>query len=157
MKPEMSKNQPKLPPLTALKRQAARLRSALAAEGKVISHSGALELLARQHGYRDWNGLHAAAAATSIPVRDRLTVGADVRGRYIGRPFEGKVIGVSRFGADGRLRLVLHFNEPVDVAKVPSISAWRQRVSCTIDRYGRTAERTSDGQPHLELDVGRSA
>lgn len=152
-----SPNEPKLPPLSALKRQASLLRTALAADGNVISHSGALELLARQHGYRDWNGLHAAAASVCVAPRDRLTVGAPVRGRYIGRPFKGEVVGVRRYGTDGRLRLVVHFDEPVDVAKVASFSAWRQRVSCTIDRHGRTVECTSDGRPHLELDLGRHA
>ncbi|MEM1047500.1 MAG: glyoxalase superfamily protein [Pseudomonadota bacterium] len=149
-------NEPKLPDLSALKRQASLLRTALAAEGNAISHSGALELLARQHGFRDWNGLHAAATE-SVSMRDRLTVGARVRGRYIGRPFEGEVVGVRRFGTEGGLRLVVHFDKPVDVVKVPTFSAWRQRVSCTIDRHGRTAERTSDGRPHLELETGRHA
>ena len=43
------------------------------------------------------------------------------------------------------------FDEPVDVVTWDSFSAFRRRVSCTIDRRGRTAERTSDGRPHMEL------
>jgi len=42
-----------LPSLDALKAQAKRLRSALAEEGDFIKHGEALELVARQFGYRD--------------------------------------------------------------------------------------------------------
>ena len=49
-----------LPSIDALKRLAQRLRQELADAGTVISHSRSLELLAHQHGYKDWNTLHAA-------------------------------------------------------------------------------------------------
>lgn len=47
---------------------AARLRAALATDGVEISHSKALELVARQHGYRDRSTLAAAPAPFSHPV-----------------------------------------------------------------------------------------
>jgi hypothetical protein len=49
-----------IPNLTTLKDQARRLRSRLQAGGENIGHSRALELIAAQYGYNDWNTLHAA-------------------------------------------------------------------------------------------------
>jgi hypothetical protein len=43
-----------------LKQQAKRLRTSLADRGVEVTHSEALELLAHQHGARDWNTLVAA-------------------------------------------------------------------------------------------------
>ena len=48
--------------------------------------------------------------------------------------------------------MTLHFDEPVDVVTFDSFSAFRQRVNCTVDETGRTAETTSNGRPHLELE-----
>jgi uncharacterized protein YndB with AHSA1/START domain len=47
------------------KAMARRLRTALADRDITVSHSEALELVARQLGARDWNTFRAAAAATS--------------------------------------------------------------------------------------------
>ncbi|TDW27779.1 hypothetical protein EV128_110142 [Rhizobium azibense] len=44
-----------------LKAQAKRLRQAMEPRGTAISHSAALELVAQQHGVRDWNTLSALA------------------------------------------------------------------------------------------------
>ena len=47
------------PIIEELKSQAKRLRQAMEARGTAISHSAALELIAQQHGVRDWNTLSA--------------------------------------------------------------------------------------------------
>ena len=52
----------------------------------------------------------------------------------------------------GLSRMTLNFDEPVDVVTFDSFSAFRQRVNCTVDETGRTAAKTSDGRPHLELE-----
>jgi len=44
------------------KTQAKSLRRALAADGTVLGHAHALELIARQNGARDWNTLSARLA-----------------------------------------------------------------------------------------------
>ncbi|KGB27068.1 hypothetical protein HPDFL43_00037560 [Hoeflea phototrophica DFL-43] len=44
-----------LPTLSALKDQARRLRSRMEANGDAINHSRALELIAAQFGFNDWN------------------------------------------------------------------------------------------------------
>ena len=140
-----------LPALDALKDQARRLRKRFADDGQAIGHARALELIAAQYGFRDWNTLHAAVG--NRPPFNPWMLGARVRGQYLGQPFDAEVRGVQALSAEpGRYRLTLHFDEPVDVVTFESFSAFRQRVSCTVDETGRSRERTSDGRPHLELE-----
>ncbi|PST18740.1 hypothetical protein C7U60_18095 [Mesorhizobium plurifarium] len=140
----------RLPSLDALKDQAKRLRSRLAPEGGEISHSKSLELIAAQYGYRDWNTLHAAVG--NRPPFNPWMLGSRVRGHYLGQPFEAEILSVQALGATGRYRLTFRFDEPVDVVTFESFSAFRQRVTATVDESGRTVERTSNGRPHLELE-----
>jgi hypothetical protein len=140
-----------LPTLENLKDQAKRLRTTLSASGTVLSHGRALELLAHQHGYKDWNTLHAAIG--NRPPPSPVAVGDHVRGHYLGQAFEGEVIGLQHMEPSDKYRVTLKFDEPVDVVTFQSFSAYRSRVSCTIDRKGTTVERTSDGRPHLELQL----
>jgi Glyoxalase superfamily protein len=135
--------------LDELKSQAKRLREGLARDGMLVGHSGSLELLAYQLGYKDWNTLFAAIG--NRPPSCPVDLGARVSGEYLGQPFRAEVIGVGALGSDDRYRVTLKFDEPVDVVKFASFSAFRQRVSCVVDRSGMTAERTSDGRPHLRL------
>ncbi|MBA4800950.1 MAG: hypothetical protein H2040_03735 [Euryhalocaulis sp.] len=139
-----------LPALDALKNQAKRLRARLAEDGDFLSHSETLELIARQYGYRDWNTIHAACGNRP---RTPVAVGAQVSGHYLGQPFTGEVIGVQKLSDNGRARITLDFHEPVDVVKFDSFSAFRKRVSCVIGADGRTAEKTSDGQPQMILSL----
>ena len=140
-----------LPSLEGLKEQAKRLRAALEARGQETSHSKALELIASQYGFRDWNTLHAAVG--NRPPFDPWMLGSRVRGHYLGQPFDAEVLGIQAITSQpGRYRMTLHFDEPVDVVTFESFSAFRQRVSCTIDETGRTVEKTSNGRPHLELE-----
>jgi len=139
-----------LPALDALKAQARRLRKSLEAEGNFISHSEALELVAHQYGMRDWNTLHAAAG--NRPA-EPLALGAKVSGTYLGQAFTAQVIGLTRLNDGARYRLTLDLDEPVDVVTFESFSAWRKRVNGTVGRDGRSMSRTSDGQPHLALNL----
>lgn len=135
-----------------LKQQAKHLRASLAATGTTINHARSLELLAHQYGYKNWNVLHAAignrppSARSGAPV----SLGEHVEGRYLNQPFAGEVIGVSKMGGD-RYRVTFDFDEPVDVVTFDSFSAYRKRVTCTVDTRGTTAEKTSDGQPHMQI------
>ena len=133
--------------IAGLKNQAKRLRARLAGEGTRISHSQALELVAQQHGARDWNTLHALA---SRPGNNRpLAVGDRVSGRYLGQPFSGHVHGLSQAGQAGHQHITLHFDEPVDVVTFDSFSAFRQRVSALVGPDGQSPQRTSDGRPQM--------
>ncbi len=144
------RNHIELPSLDSLKDQAKRLRASLAQEGQTISHSRALELVAVQFGYRDWNTLHAAVG--NRPPFNPYMLGSRVSGFYLGQPFTGSVLGVQSLGGDPeRYRLTLHFDDPVDVVTFDSFSAFRQRVHCNVDTTGRTAQKTSNGRPQVEL------
>ena len=136
-----------LPSIEDLKQQAKRLRSELEA----ISHSKALELIAHQHGYKDWNTLHAAAGnrGPQCPV----VLGQRVRGTYLGQRFEGAVSGVQVLEYGERFRVRIVFDEAVDVVRFEGLSNLRKRVSCVIGTNGKTAEKTSDGLPHMVLTL----
>ncbi|MES0862252.1 glyoxalase superfamily protein [Ruegeria sp. SCPT10] len=131
-------------PVTELKSQAKRLREALKTTGVFVSHSAALELLARQHGVRDWNTLTAIAGS-----RMHLSVGDRVKGRYLGQPFTAQIRGLTVLGDGAQRRLTLQFDAPVDVVRFDSFSAIRQRVTGVIGWDGRSTRCTSDGEPQL--------
>lgn len=135
------------PRIAGYKTQARRLRGQLAETGTDISHGQALDLVARQHGARDWNTLRALAVkSASTPP---LGVGDRVQGRYLGQPFTGHVHGLSQTARAPFRRITLHFDTPVDVVRFDSFSAFRQRVSGTIGRDGVSPQKTSNGEPQL--------
>jgi hypothetical protein len=139
-----------LPPLDDLKAQAKRLRAALPAnESRPLTHGQSLDLVARQYGFRDWNTLHAAKGNTPD---NPLTLGQKVTGTYLHQRFEGEIVSAARLGPSGRLRVTIVFDDPVDVVSFDSFSAYRHRVTVTLGTDGRTAEKTSDGTPHMQLD-----
>lgn len=134
-----------------LKRQAKRLRESLAAAGNPVGHSQSLELIAKQHGYRDWNTAHAATG--NRPPGPPVKLGQSIAGSYLGQAFTGKVIGVQSRLDPGRWRVTLQLDEPVDVVTFDSFSAYRSRITANIDRDGLTVEKTSAGTPHMKLAV----
>jgi hypothetical protein len=144
-------NSPILPEIETLKAQARRLRQSLAADGTEIGHSKALELLAAQMGYRDWNTLHAAAGTPGNRPKAPVALGQRVRGHYLNQPFEGEVVALHRLGNGTFHRVTLHFDTPVDVVRFDSFSSMRHRVNATIDAKGVSPSHTSDGEPHLRL------
>lgn len=138
-----------LPSATVLKAQAKRLRTRLAENGTAVSHSAALELIADQNGYRDWNTLSAAVGKTA--GTHAFSLGERVAGRYLGQPFTGRLVALQSLAAGRRFRLTIQFDEPVDVVSFDSFSALRRRVTAVVGEDGRTVEKTSNGLPHLEL------
>ncbi|MTI18703.1 hypothetical protein E1162_15770 [Rhodobacteraceae bacterium RKSG542] len=139
-----------LPTLTGVKTQAKRLRTSLADQGTTVSHSQSLELVSKQHGYRDWNTFVAAIGDQS-PVFS-LTPGARVNGTYLGQAFTGKVVSAS-LQTNDRTRLSIQLDQPVDVVSFDSFSSFRSRINATVNPDGKTTEKRSDGEPHLELDL----
>lgn len=139
-----------LPDLNSLKDQARRLRARLVSNGETISHSKALELIAAQHGFNDWNTLHAASGNRAGP--ERLRPGARVTGAYLGQPFSARVLGIQALtAAPGSYRVFLDLDEAVDVVTFDSFSSFRKRVTGVIGAEGMSRERTSNGRPQLEL------
>lgn len=138
-----------LPPIDTLKQQAKRLRAGLDEDGDFITHSESLELIAKQYGYRDWNTLYAAAG--NRPPAKRFQLGSRVKGRYLGQDFAGEIVAIRTMPGDF-LRVVIQFDEAVDVIKFDSFSAYRSRVSAVISGDGVTKEKTSDGAPQLAME-----
>lgn len=133
-----------LPTLPQLKAEARQLRQQAQNQGQPISHSKALEQIARQYGFRDWNTLHARAS--NMP---ELQLGMQVTGRYLGQPFTGEIRALAAYGPQGHQRITLQFDTPVDVVTFDSFSNYRSRVSAVITADGCSASRTSNGQPQL--------
>ncbi len=140
------------PSIDDLKAQAKRLRQAMDANQTPISHSAALELIAKQYGERDWNTLSALAGRSNTPPMASLAVGARIRGRYLNQPFTGKVLALAALSG-GLHHLTIHFDEPVDVVTFDSFSAFRQRVNAQVDENGVSPRKTSNSLPQLVLEI----
>ncbi|HEV7274869.1 MAG TPA: glyoxalase superfamily protein [Devosiaceae bacterium] len=136
------------PSTTSLKAEARLLREERARAGTPLGQGAALEEVARRHGYRDWNTAHAALPErVATPVQ----VGQRVEGTYLGNAFTGLVIGVQLLADMQHYQVTVKFDRPVDVVKSKLFSAFRQRVTATVDLRGISAARTSDGEPHMRL------
>lgn len=135
--------------LDEIKRQAKALRRSLENDGQSITHSKSLEIVAEQHGFRDWNTMHAATG-NQPPIP--FYVGQHVSGDYLGQPFLGEIISLSSIGGNARFAMTLRFDEAVDVITFEGMSNFRKQVNATVDRTGRTHEKTSNGLPQLVLD-----
>ncbi len=140
--------------ITQYKEEARRLRDSLAVAGTGISHSRSLELVARQKGFRDWNTLHGQlgqAAEVNQPAGPPVQLGQMVEGTYLGQPFTAEVLGIQILNGGNHYRVTLDLAEPVDVVTFESFSAFRRRISATINSQGRTAEKTSNGVPQMVI------
>lgn len=135
---------------TELKAEARKYRASQAEEGRSVTNSQALEMVARFHGFRDWNTASAVLPMTRGP---RFGVGERVAGTYLKQAFEGTIIGVAALGSGDLVRVTVQFDEPVDVVSFDSFSAMRHRVVATVDRDGVSPSKTSDGEPHMVLRV----
>lgn len=138
------------PHVDALKAQAKALRQSLVTTGHIVSHAQSLELLAKQLGYRDWNTLRAASEKTSTI---RVQIGQNITGYYLGHPFSGIIINVDNVGGKARIRLTVRFDTPVNVSKFDSMVVERRQVTATLNLDGQTTEKTSDGTPHMVLNL----
>ena len=136
-----------IPSRDVLKTQAKTLRRDMAARGNPMTHAEALETVAHQWGARDWNTL-SAQSARAIPG---YTPGMRVSGRYLGHSFDG-VVKAARLSANGFWSLTLRFDQAIDVVTSELFSSFRRQVNVTVNARGETAQKTSDGVPHLVLD-----
>ena len=137
-----------IPSRDVLKSQAKRLRGDLAARGQTMSQSQALETIAHQWGARDWNT--TAAQARNDPAG--WTPGKAVSGRYLGHPFTGQIKAAS-ISSSGFWSLTLRFDTAIDVVTSTHFSSFRRQVNTTVNPAGVSPQKTSDGQPHMVLDL----
>lgn len=136
------------PSISTLKSEARALREERAAIASPLSHSAALEEVARRHGYRDWN---TAAAALPERIHVPVQVGQRVKGTYLSRPFTGLVLAVKMLPDAQHYEVTVKFDRPVDVWKGELAVALRQRVRATVDLRGVSIAHTSDGEPHMRI------
>jgi hypothetical protein len=130
------------------KAHAKSLRSALAADGTVVGHAQALELVARQNGARNWNTLSARLAKAHPPP---FHLHQRVKGRYLGQPFKGKINALSSSGS--HYSVTVRFYEPVDTVTFDSFSNMRRVARGTVNINGTSVRKTSNGTPHLTLSA----
>lgn len=133
------------PSANAAKHLARRIRAEAAQSGAPISHARSLEIVARQHGFRDWNAFCAGAGATWSPG-DRVT------GTYLSRAFSGSVVSVVE-QRHGWVRLEIALDAAIDVVAFDAFSNMRRRIAGVVGPKGHSIERTSDGAPILQVDL----
>ncbi|MEP7240702.1 MAG: glyoxalase superfamily protein [Devosia sp.] len=136
------------PSIQTLKSEAKALRDERSRAGTPLTQSAALEEIARQHGYRDWN-----TASAALPERFVVPfqVGQKVAGTYLSRPFTGLLLGMELLSDLKHYKVTVRFDRPVDVSKFASMVIERQRITATIGLDGLSLSHTSDGEPHLRL------
>lgn len=139
-----------LPIHSEVKARARTLRARRQAAGHSMTHAQALERISRNLGYRDWNTL--SAAITSVRSASCLPTGDTVNGRYLGTPFDARILRIG-ITPEGETRLVLRFDEAIDVVEHEGFSAFRQQINCRVNDQGRSVEETSAGVPHVELAI----
>ena len=124
----------------------ARARQLKAEYGATLNLAAALEIVAKEMGFRDWN---TASARLSNGPDTNWQVGERVSGQYLKRPFTERIHGVRELQAGSGYEVTIHFDEPVDVVDWESFSAFRQRVKAFVSPEGVSWSKTSDGVPHL--------
>jgi hypothetical protein len=131
------------------KARARELRAELSATGTQVSHAEALERVAAELGYRDWN---TASARLSNEPEVQLQVGDRVVGRYLKQPFTGRVLGVREVSGGAALEVTIRFDEAIDVVEFESFSNFRTQVQITVSAGGVSPMKTSDGVPHMTVE-----
>lgn len=136
------------PSAQTLKAEAKELRESRANIGQPMTHSEALEHIARAHGFRDWN---TARAALPDRVAVPFQVGMRVKGFYLEQPFTGLLIGVQLLGNMQSFTVTVQFDEPVNVTPNFMFAALRHRVVSTVDIHGVSPALRGNGQPQMRL------
>ena len=124
----------------------ARARQLKSESAEPLSLSAALEIVAKEMGFRDWN---TASARLSNAPESHWQVGERVSGHYLKRAFSGRIHGVRELNAGSGYEVTIQFDAPVDVVDWESFSAFRQRVKAFVSPEGISWAKTSDGVPHL--------
>ncbi len=132
---------------------AKRLRTQLERDEKPVSIAKSLELLAAQHGYRDWNTMVANINKTTLLEKKPVHIGQRVSGWYLGHAFIARVLGVQVQNGGNRFRVTIDLDEAVDVVSFDSFSSFRKRITSVINQDGITTEMNSNGVPILKLDI----
>ncbi len=136
------------PSAQTLKSEAKHLREERDRAGQPITHSAALEQVARAHGFRDWN---TARAALPERIAVPFQVGMRVRGLYLEQPFQGLLIGVQMSSTRQLFTLTIQFDGPVNVTPNFMFAAYRHRVTATVDLRGISPDLRGNGAPVMQV------
>lgn len=136
------------PSAQSLKSEAKCLREERARAGQMLTHSGALEEVARVHGFRDWN---TARSALPDRVAVPFQVGMRVKGFYLEQPFKGLLLGVKLSANMQHFTVTIQFDTPVNVTPNLMFEALRQRVTATVDMRGTSPALRGNGAPQMQL------
>lgn len=129
--------------------RAKTLRAEALANGRLMSHSQALEQMARENGFSDWNVM---SARLGNRPDFNFSVGDVVAGDYLKQAFIGRVTLVREMAGGSAFEIEVDFDEPVDVVSFTSFSAWRKRVRATITARGVSFAKTGDGLPQMVIE-----
>ena len=143
------------PTIAGLKKRAKIKRKRMALKGNILSHSGSLEAVADDYGFKDWNTLSGTVIKrmAQCPVDE----GDSVSGTYRGHKFTGTVlrIAVRKFAFKNWYHLTIQLDDAIDVVEFDSFSALRRRIQCAVDETGVTSENLSNGEPMLSLELSQ--
>ena len=131
-----------------LKSQAKRLREYLSTQNINLAYGAALEAIAKQHGYRDWNTLSATVKQnTKWPC-----AGERVMGKYLGHSFRGTVLKSELMSNSDNRRYTVMMDEPIDVVKSEHFSNYRQRISSTLNSDLESVDHKGNPNKILIID-----
>ena len=136
------------PTAQILKSEAKALRDNRAERGEPMSHSAALEEIAKKHGFRDWNTAKAALPDRALAP---FQVGQRVSGLYLEQAFAGQIIGVQMSGNAQSFTVTILFDEPVNVTPNFMFAVLRHRVTATVDEHGFSISQRGNGQPQMQI------
>ena len=135
------------------KAYAKSLRAEHASRNQHISYSAALECVAKELGYSDWNTL---SARLSNKAERPVQVGDRVVGQYLNQSISGYVLGLQELTGSHLFAVTIDFDEPVDVVTFDSFSNFRRRIRTTISKDGISYHKSSDGVPHLIISPDKN-
>ncbi|MEM9422686.1 MAG: glyoxalase superfamily protein [Pseudomonadota bacterium] len=130
------------------KARARDLRVQLAEDGHPISHSTALEYVAKEQSCADWNVL--SARLPDAPTFS-LHVGDKVQGEYLKQPFVGAILAIRKLSGGKAYDVTIELDEAVDAAASQWFSVLRRRLSARLSPIGVSFAKTSDGVPHMVI------
>jgi len=130
------------------KARARSIRAELQSENIHVNHSTALERVAKEQGYDNWNTL---SACLSIQPEVPVQVGDRVAGAYLKQPFVGTIYAVRSCNKGRTFKVSIEFDEPVDVVQFESFTNLRKRINAEISQGRTSYAKTGDGVPHLVI------
>jgi hypothetical protein len=78
-------------------------------------------------------------------------LGDEVRGKYLGQSFIGRIVALSQIALN--LNVSIQLDMAIDTVRFESFSNMRRRIRGVIGPDGRSEQKTSDDLPVLIVDL----